>query len=182
MGESIDNIINRKLEEMDLLPVSFHENNLQNYFRRIEEVIQDVENERKNNIKAYKINKISVLSICKKSNISRQTIYNYRDTLEKYILFSQEKQDKEDLFNKIEVLNERINALEEEIYLLHKRDLSLETQKIKIYDLNQLLVEKEEEIVNLNLMYNEILDDFNKLKRTLNNSQGNLIEFKSKDK
>ena len=136
MDKLINEVINNKLAEMDLPRLEELNDNTQEYLAKLEYVLQRFDNERDDLLRQYKLRRISIVNTSREASISRATIYNYKNILEKYIQYSQEIQGQDDIYCKSDTLIARIKELENELYLLQKKDVNLELLK---YENSQLI-------------------------------------------
>ncbi|PET19473.1 hypothetical protein [Bacillus cereus] len=127
-------VIEMKLEQLKLPQYNILKPNIQEYLLKIETIVQQKEMSRKIAVQEYRNGKISVNNIVKDIGISRQTVYNNREILEAYILYCISMQDKEDVFLKGMDNKNKIRELEETIFYLQQRDVTIENSKIYLKD------------------------------------------------
>ncbi|MBC2686465.1 hypothetical protein HAU06_20535 [Bacillus toyonensis] len=127
-------VIEMKLEQLKLPQYNILKPNIQEYLLKIETIVQQKEMSRKIAVQEYRNGKISVNNIVKDIGISRQTVYNNREILEAYILYCISMQNKEDVFLKGMDNKNKIRELEETIFYLQKRDVTIENLKIYLKD------------------------------------------------
>lgn len=179
-NNELEIIINRKLEKYGMPRFDLCKTNIQKYLIKIETQIQEVNSKREKAMEEYKSSRINILSISKNCNISRQTIYNNREILEKYIQFSQEEFDKNDFELDLNEKDEAIKEMKEIIAKLYDRDLKeqLKLDSVHIIELENKSLLKELQILNRK---NEMLQiELDKLKLKLR-EKSNLVNFKGKD-
>ncbi|PDY89315.1 hypothetical protein [Bacillus toyonensis] len=127
-------VIEMKLEQLKLPQYNILKPNIQEYLLKIETIVQQKEMSRKIAVQEYRNGKISVNNIVKDIGISRQTVYNNREILEAYILYCISMQNKEDVFLKGMDNKNKIRELEETIFYLQQRDVTIENLKIYLKD------------------------------------------------
>ncbi|MGQ7874947.1 hypothetical protein [Bacillus sp. 1A] len=125
-------LIEMKLEQLKLPQYNILKPNIQQYLLKIETIVQQKEMSRKVALQEYRNGKISVNNIVKDISISRQTVYNNREILEAYILYCISIQEKEDVFVKGIDNKNKIRELEETIFYLQQRDVTIENLKIHL--------------------------------------------------
>ncbi|HFK1659755.1 hypothetical protein [Bacillus cereus] len=127
-------VIEMKLEQLKLPQYNILKPNIQEYLLKIETIVQQKEMSRKIAVQEYRNGKISVNNIVKDIGISRQTVYNNREILEAYILYCISMQNKEDVFLKGMDNKNKMRELEETIFYLQQRDVTIENLKIYLKD------------------------------------------------
>lgn len=179
-NNELENIINEKLQQYGMPKFSSCKTNIQKYLIKIETEIQGVNSKREKALEEYKSSRINILSISKNCNISRQTIYNNREILEKYIQFSQEEFDKKNLNFDIDEKDEVIKEMKETIEKLYDRDLR---EQLKLDSVHKLELENKSLMKELDILNrkNEILQiELDKLRMKLR-EKSSLVNFNGKD-
>lgn len=174
--EQLEEIIDNKLKEYKMPSFSNLKSNIKQYLLKIEEEIQLINNQKQSSLEKYKSSKINILSLSQRVNISRQTIYNNRDVLEKYIQINQQETEKEDIFNILEEKNNKINNLNEAILKFQHRDLSeqLYLDKIELLEVENKNLHRQTDILNKNNI--EFVKEINELKENIRkNPQKNTV-------
>lgn len=174
-----DKLIDERLRQLRLSPLNLQKDNLARYLRLVEGINQESNNSRNELIKKYKSLNLSFLSISKAINISRQTIYN-NDILEMYIDKVIDEQQKEDVFYKMEYLQEQVQEKQEEINKMQLRDVEIEKQAYEIDKLTAQISESDRTIHDLEERNHELIMEVEKYKMELNKQHDNIIKFKSK--
>lgn len=124
------------------------------YLLAIENAILDsfqIEKQLRNNLKK---NKISLIDISTRTNISRQTLYN-NPLLEKYINLNEKEFERIDIIAKEYRYQEEIRKLNKIIETMIIRDCVIEEQKITINDLKKKVEQANDNVVNLNARMNK---------------------------
>lgn len=175
--ESNDVKINYILESLNLPTLSKLSPNEKKYIRESEKLFIKLNNQRTAALKEYKRLKITVKFIADNLGIERQTIYN-NDILNEYIKNAQINQSKEDVFDKIKSIQSKINNLENDIKLLHERDVNIEFLKYDIDELNAKLIDREKEIEDLELRNETYLMKIRQLEQEIILKKNNIYKFK----
>lgn len=119
------------------------------YLLAIENAISDsilLEKELRDNLRK---NKISLIDISSRTNISRQTLYN-NPLLKKYIKLNEKDFEKVDIIAREYRYQEEIRKLNEIINTMVIRDCVIEEKEIVINELKKNLVQTNENIIHLN--------------------------------
>lgn len=115
------------------------------YLKKIEEAITDIFRREEDAKKLLTNNHLSVKNISEKTNISRQTIYNYKALID-FVELRANEFKKYDISNNIQELEEKNQDLMKQIELMQVRDSEIEELKIEMKILKSKLLDKEEEL------------------------------------
>lgn len=183
--EKLEEIVNNKLDEFEMLKLESYRDNVREYLIKIEEYIQTITERRTEIYEEYKSLKVNIKAISKNTKIARQTLYNNREYLEKYIQLRQYEFEKSDLFINLNRDRETIIELNEIIEKLYDRDINEQLMLDKVEDLEREKESLIKEIKILNksnkLMYKEIEIMKKKLSGIDNISNINDIRSKNND-
>lgn len=137
--EELTKVIEEKLIKFEMASLENYKENIKEHFLKIESYIQECERKRNEIYDEYKSLKVNVAVVSKHSKIARQTIYNNKEYLEKYIQFSQKEFEKNDLFFEINRDKESIAELKDVIQKLYDRDI---VEQLKLDEVDDLKREK----------------------------------------
>lgn len=136
----------RKLDDLGIDNMSILKPNILMYLSKIEESIQDYQENQERLLNEYKDNTVTVTKIVKDLGISRQTIYN-NEILEKYIALSKEEQSRFDIFQINKNIIMRLEELEAICSNFHRKNLELEKLRVELNvvtkNYNDLLLKHE---------------------------------------
>lgn len=183
--EKLEEIVNNRLNEFGMLKLESYKDNIREYLIKIEEYIQTISARRTEIYEEYKSLKVNIKAISKNTKIARQTLYNNREYLEKYIQLRQDEFEKSDLFINLNRDKETIMELKETIEKLYDRDLK---EQLRLDEVEELEREKESLIKeikilskNNELLHKEIESMKKKLKGISNISNINDSRSKNND-
>lgn len=91
---------------------------------------------------------VSTKAISKSTGIARQTFYN-NPILNEFVNFYANQFKKVDMSNIQNQSNQKIKELQEQLELMHLRDIEFEEMKIQIEELKQAIKERDETIASL---------------------------------
>lgn len=112
------NIILKKLD----IDATTLKKNLVKYLVQIEEVLEQKRTRRRELLKELTESDYTVKSIAQETGISRTTFYSYVGLLQKYVELSHDEDYRDDLYEQIKSLKEKVHRLQEEKTLMAKRD------------------------------------------------------------
>jgi transposase-like protein len=128
------NIILKKLD----IDATTLKKNLVKYLVQIEEVLEQKRTRRRELLKELTESDYTVKSIAQETGISRTTFYSYDGLLQKYVELSHDEDYRDDLYEQIKSLKEKVHRLQEEKTLMAKRDC----QELLLRAENKLLKEQ----------------------------------------
>lgn len=91
---------------------------------------------------------VSTKAIAKATGIARQTFYN-NPILNEFVNYYAKQFEKVDMSNIQNQTNQKIKDLQEQLDLMHQRDIEFEEMKIQIEELKQAIKERDETIALL---------------------------------
>ena len=112
------NIILKKLD----IDATTLKKNLVKYLVQIEEVLEQKRTRRRELLKELTESDYTVKSIAQETGISRTTFYSYDGLLQKYVELSHDEDYRDDIYEQIKSLKEKVHRLQEEKTLMAKRD------------------------------------------------------------
>ena len=112
------NIILKKLD----IDATTLKKNLVKYLVQIEEVLEQKRTRRRELLKELTESDYTIKSIAQETDISRTTFYSYDGLLQKYVELSHDEDYRDDLYEQIKSLKEKVHRLQEEKTLMAKRD------------------------------------------------------------
>jgi len=180
MADLIDETINKKLAELKIPNLKELDINMQSYLLKIEKVLTEFTNERIELIKRYKEKKFNISEICKETKISRATIYNHKEIIEKYIQYSIKIQETDDVFGKNEHLQSKVKDLQGEIFNLQIRDITIQQLTFEVDVLQSQIKEDVKTIEGLEKHRKALIDQIELYEKQIDKG-GKLIPFKEKN-
>lgn len=173
--------INERLKRLDLPSYEELKPKIQSYLVQLEQVIQNKSHLREELIEQYKDSKISIAGIVKEIGISRQTVYNNKEVLESYINDAITSQEQSDFYSREKYLTDKIKYLEETIYLLQQRDITVEDLKQELSLLKRELASSYNINERLQEQNKELTDRIQELEGVLRNNNINVIDIQKKN-
>lgn len=152
------------------------------YLNKVDEYIQDIENNQKQAIEALKLKDLNVSAISNLLGTSRTTPYNHNALIKRYMDISEVMLRSDNPLDQMKLLEVEIDKLKREVEMLYDRDITVEIQKQKSRVLSDKLKEKKLEIERLEARNRELSLENQKLKRISksNSSQNNVTELNRK--
>lgn len=142
--EDIETKLKEKLDKLGLMTDEQYEkmdNKDKSLLQEVYSVVRVRHINRAKCLKDFKEQEIKVASIAEQINFSRRTLYNKKVAME-LITRLQKEEEKTDPFKYLSSLAEKIIELNEMIVRMQARDVTLETLKMEIEEVNKSLAQR----------------------------------------
>ncbi|MCC3351800.1 hypothetical protein [Ruminococcus albus] len=139
------NIILKKLD----IDATTLKKNLVKYLVQIEEVLEQKRIRRRELLKELTESDYTVKNIAQETGISRTTFYSYDGLLQKYVELSHDEDYRDDLYEQIKTLKEKVHRLQEEKTLMAKRDCQELLLRAENKRLKEQLADRDKTIYSL---------------------------------
>lgn len=159
----LEEVINSKLFNLKLQNFEDLPDRIKEYLIRIESDVNSKNKKRELLLKEYKALKISVKGVTDSCSISRQTIYNNKEILQRYIEDAILEQEKNDILIKISEYKEEVEKLQQRIFKMQVRDLQIEKKDFIIDEQNSIIKNKDLTIQKLEKRNMELIRKINEL-------------------